>query len=217
MEWEKWMSFTARSRGGKRHLKDAPDNYRNLLGSWFLEYQSTRRNNQRTRVEANGRRVCRPTNRREASPIARRYSLRHYHDLIMSSSFEFLNLAGFAFSISLTRLPIAGVNIFEMSYLANQGFLLIRHLRWRAIYLLSWRARNVAYFGRLARDNVPLILKLHFREKFLRFILHHTNVLIRQLVSYIVRESGNRMSRRKGWQTQNLLSSRSEKREKERK
>ncbi|KYN20795.1 hypothetical protein ALC57_06701 [Trachymyrmex cornetzi] len=57
MEWEKWMPFTARHRRGKRHLKDAPDNYRNLLGSWFLEYQSTRRNNQRTRAEANGRRV----------------------------------------------------------------------------------------------------------------------------------------------------------------
>jgi len=38
--------------GGKRHLKDAPDNYRNLRGSWFLGYQSTRRNNQRSRAEA---------------------------------------------------------------------------------------------------------------------------------------------------------------------
>ncbi|KYN00835.1 hypothetical protein ALC62_08384 [Cyphomyrmex costatus] len=57
MKWEKWMPFTARRRRGKRHLKDAPDNYRNLLGSWFLEYQSTRRNNQRTRAKVNGRRV----------------------------------------------------------------------------------------------------------------------------------------------------------------
>lgn len=67
--------------------------------------------------------------RTEGSPVARRYSLRHYRDLIMSSSFESLNLGGFAFSVSLTLLPIAGVNIFEMSYLANQGFLLISHLR----------------------------------------------------------------------------------------
>jgi len=95
MEWEKWMPFTARRRKRKRHLKDtSPDNYRNLLGSWFLEYQSTRRNNQRTRAEENDRRVCRPTNRRE-NPVARWYSLRHYRDLIMSSSFESLNLGGF--------------------------------------------------------------------------------------------------------------------------
>lgn len=47
----------------------------------------------------------------------------------MSSSFESLNLGSLAFPISLTLFPIAGVNIFEMSYLANQGFLLISHLR----------------------------------------------------------------------------------------
>jgi len=41
-------------------------------------------------------------NRRETNPVARRYSLRHYRDLIMSSSFESLNLDGFASSISLT-------------------------------------------------------------------------------------------------------------------
>lgn len=76
-----------------------------------------------------------------------------------------------------------------MSYLANQGFLLISHLRWRAIYLLSCRARNVPYFGRIARDKALQILKFHFREKFLRFILSYTNVLlIRQLVSYITEE-----------------------------
>lgn len=188
MEWEKWMSFTAWRRRGKRHLKDALDNYRNLLGSWFLEYQSTRRNNQRTRAEANDRRVCRPTNRREASSVARWYSLRHYRDLIMSSSFESLNLDNPAFSIPLTLLPIADVNIFVMSYLANQGFLLISHLRWRAIYLLSCRALNVLYFGRIARDNVLLILKFHFCEKFLRFILSYTNILIRQLISYNTEE-----------------------------
>lgn len=42
------------------------------------------------------------SNRRGANPAARRYSLRHYRDLIMSSSFESLNLGGFAFSVSLT-------------------------------------------------------------------------------------------------------------------
>lgn len=173
MEWEKWMSFTAWRREGKRHLKDALDNYRNLLGSWFLEYQSTRRNNQRTRAEANDRRVCRPTNRRETSSVARWYSLRHYRDLIMSSSFESLNLGSPAFSIPLALLPIAGVNIFEMSYLANQGFLLISHLRWRAIYLLSCRARTTF------QKHTPTFLSDSWFQ---------------------TRKSGNRM-RRKGWQT----------------
>lgn len=58
----------------------------------------------------------------------------------MSSSFESLNLGCFAFSISFTLFPlpsIVDVNIFEMNYLVNQGFLLIRRLgEMQFIYLL---------------------------------------------------------------------------------
>lgn len=169
----------------KDTLKTPPIIIETCWAPGFLEYQSTRRNNQRTRAEANGRRVCRPTNRRETNPVARRYSLRHYRDLIMSSSFESLNLDGFASSISLTLLTIAGVNIFKMSYLANQRFLLISHLRWRAICLLSCRARNVSYFGKIARDNVILMLKLHFCEKFLRFILSYTTTFLLDRIDFV--------------------------------